>query len=196
MVRKNGPDTYYTDIDYDGKTLGPFREGRSMWDDLLFGVSTSNRSQSWAVNWDVYSTLPYVFGWVRCDGDGNGLRDFGFERVKEISGAGTGLFGGAGSHYVCKYYYANYLKGVCKGSLTQECETEDSDKLKEAYANSTVTLRTGDGRYETTFPVVDGHPKPDASNHVEVVENYNENAALLIWHAPSGEDIELQLVNL
>ena len=62
---------------------------------------------------------------------------------------------------------------------------------------ATVTLRTGDGRYETTFPVVDGHPKPDASNHVEVIENYHGNdAALLIWHAPSGEDIELQLVNL
>ena len=196
MVREDELYTYYRDIDYDGKTLGPFREGRSMRDDLLFSVATSNRFQSWGVHWDVYSILPYVSGWVRCDGDGDGLRDFNFERVKEISGAGTGLFGGAGSRYVCKYYYAGYLKGVCRGSLTQECETGDSHKVKEAYANSTVTLRTGDGRYETTFPVVDGHPKPDASNHVEVVENYNENAALLIWHAPSGEDIELQLVNL
>lgn len=168
-----------------------------MWDDLLFGVATSNRFQSWNVDWDVYSQLPYEYGGVFCGGDGDGLRYFNFDRVKEISGAGTGLFGGAGSRYVCKYYFADYLKGVCRGSLTQECETGDSHKVKEAYANSTVTLRTGDGRYETTFPVVDGHPKPDASNHVEVIENYHGNdAALLIWHAPSGEDIELQLANL
>ena len=95
-VRKDELYTYYRDINYDGKTLGPFREGRSMRDDLLFGVATSNRFQSWSVYWDVYSILPYVSGRVFCGGDGDGLRYFNFDRVKEISGAGTGLFGGAG----------------------------------------------------------------------------------------------------
>lgn len=200
MVREDERNIYYFNFGYNGETLGPIRAGRPMRDNLFFGVcipKEGDRLQSWYVDWDVYSQLPYEYGGVFCGGDGDGLRYFNFDRVKEISGAGTGLFGGAGSRYVCKCYYADYLKGVCRGSLTQECETGDSDKVKEAYANSTVTLRTGDGRYETTFPVVDGHPKPDASNHVEVIENYHGNdAALLIWHAPSGEDIELKLVNL
>ena len=61
--------------------------------------------------------------------------------------------------------------------------------------NGEVTLRTGDGRYETTFPVVNGRAQPGTDVEVEMRsdENGNVYASALLWHTPDGETLRIGL---
>ena len=74
-------------------------------------------------------------------------------------------------------------------------EGQDVKVMVIGLENGKVTLRTGDGRYETTFPVVNGRAQPGTDVEVEMRsdENGNVYASALLWHTPDGETLRIGL---
>ena len=102
-----------------------------------------------------------------------------------------------------RQYRAAYTQGICKSVWISEGDAvyvADDYRDGMIYGsvcleNGKVTLRTGDGRYETTFPVVNGRAQPGADVEVEMRsdENGDVYASALLWHTPDGETLRIGL---
>lgn len=205
MVRKDELYTYYRDIDYDGKTLGPINEAL---DGLKLGRNLYIDCEI-SVDWDG-TVWEYVqkrgdefnFRWFYCTSGAEGLNYLEFYTNTWKWTYGDGVRWPTDIHDV-RQYRAAYTQGVCQSVLISE---GDAVSVVEGYRdgmtdvgvcleNGEVTLRTGDGRYETAFPVVNGRARPGTDVEVEMRsdENGNAYASALLWHTPDGETLRIGL---
>jgi len=211
MVRKDAPDTYYADIDYDGKTLGAindavdiFKLGRNLriwyskyesgdpsvdWDDTTWRYTQRHGDE-------------YTYHWLECDSRAEGLNNLEFYTYTWNWTYEDGVRWPTDIPGV-RQYRAAYTQGVCKSVWISEGDAvyvADDYRDGMIYGsvcleNGKVTLRTGDGRYETTFPVVNGRAQPGTDVEVEMRsdENGNVYASALLWHTPDGETLRIGL---
>lgn len=209
-VRKDEHATYYNRIDYDGKTLGPLIYAMDV---LKLGRNlhiwySKYESGDPSVDWDdttwQYTQRhgdEYTYHWLVCDSRAEGLNNLEFSTWKEkwtVDGARWPT-----DIHDVRQYRAAYTQGICKSVWISE---GDAVYVAEGYRdgmidgsvcleNGEVTLRTGDGRYETTFPVVNGRAQPGTDVEVEMQsdENGNAYASALLWHTPDGETLRIWL---
>lgn len=210
MVREDELYTYYRDIDYDGKTLGAindavdiFKLGRN-----LHIWYSKYESGDPSVDWDDTSWRytqrhgdEHTYHWLVCDSRAEGLNNLKFSTWKE-KWTVDGVRWPTDIHDV-RQYRAAYTQGVCKSVWISEGDAvyvADDYRDGMIYGsvcleNGEVTLRTGDGRYETTFPVVNGRAQPGTDVEVEMRsdENGNVYASALLWHTPDGETLRIGL---
>lgn len=210
MVRKDELYTYYRGIDYDGKTLGAindavdiFKLGRN-----LHIWYSKYESGDPSVDWDDTTWRytqrhgdEYTYHWLECDSRAEGLNNLKFSTWKE-KWTVDGVRWPTDIHGV-RQYRAAYTQGVCKSVWISEGDAvyvADDYRDGMIYGsvcleNGEVTLRTGDGRYETTFPVVNGRAQPGTDVEVEMRsdENGNVYASALLWHTPDGETLRIGL---
>lgn len=205
MVRKDELYTYYRDIDYDGKTLGPINEAL---DGLKLGRNLYIDCEI-SVDWD--STVwEYVqkrgdefnFRWFYCTSGAEGLSYLEFYTNTWKWTYGDGVRWPTDIHDV-RQYRAAYTQGVCQSVLISEGDAvsvveghrDGMTDVGVCLENGEVTLRTGDGRYETAFPVVNGRARPGTDVEVEMQsdENGNAYASALLWHTPDGETLRIRL---
>ena len=210
MVREDELYTYYQDIDYDGKTLGPINEA-------LDGLKLGRNLHIWyskyesgdpSVDWDdttwQYTQRhgdEYTYHRLECDSRAEGLNNLEFSTWKEKRTV-DGVRWPTDIHDV-RQYRAAYTQGICKSVWISEGDAVyvvDDYRDGMIYGsvcleNGEVTLRTGDGRYETTFPVVNGRAQPGTDVEVEMRsdENGNVYASALLWHTPDGETLRIGL---
>ena len=210
MVRKDELYTCYRDIDYDGKTLGPFiyamdilKLGRNLhiW---YSKYESGDPSVDWNDTTWQYTQRhgdEYTYHRLVCDSRAEGLNNLEFSTWKEkwtVDGARWPT-----DIHDVRQYRAAYTQGICKSAWISE---GDAVYVVEGYRdgmidgsicleNGEVTLRTGDGRYETTFPVVNGRAQPGTDVEVEMQsdENGNAYASALLWHTPDGETLRIWL---
>ncbi len=205
MVREDELYTYYQDIDYDGKTLGPINEaldGLKLGRNLYIDCETS-------VDWNG-TVWEYVqkrgdefnFRWFYCTSGAEGLSYLEFYTNTWKWTYGDGVRWPTDIHDV-RQYRAAYTQGVCQSVWISEGDAvyvADDYRDGMIYGsvcleNGKVTLRTGDGRYETTFPVVNGRAQLGTDVEVEMQsdENGNAYASALLWHTPDGETLRIGL---
>ena len=205
MVRKDELYTYYRDIDYDGKTLGPINEaldGLKLGRNLYIDCETS-------VDWNG-TVWEYVqkrgdefnFRWFYCTSGAEGLSYLEFYTNTWKWTYGDGVRWPTDIHDV-RQYRAAYTQGVCQSVWISEGDAvyvveDHRDGMTDGSVcleNGKVTLRTGDGRYETTFPVVNGRAQLGTDVEVEMQsdENGNAYASALLWHTPDGETLRIGL---
>lgn len=205
MVRKDELYTYYRDIDYDGKTLGPINEAL---DGLKLGRNLYIDCEI-AVDWDG-TVWEYVqkrgdefnFRWFYCTSGAEGLSYLEFYTNTWKWTYGDGVRWPTDIHDV-RQYRAAYTQGVCQSVLISEGDAvsvveghrDGMTDVGVCLENGEVTLRTGDGRYETAFPVVNGRARPGTDVEVEMRsdENGNAYASALLWHTPDGETLRIRL---
>lgn len=205
MVRKDELYTYYRDINYDGKTLGPINEaldGLKLGRNLYIDCETS-------VDWNG-TVWEYVqkrgdefnFRWFYCTSGAEGLSYLEFYTNTWKWTYGDGVRWPTDIHDV-RQYRAAYTQGVCQSVLISEGDAvsvveghrDGMTDVGVCLENGEVTLRTGDGRYETAFPVVNGRARPGTDVEVEMRsdENGNAYASALLWHTPDGETLRIRL---
>ena len=205
MVRKDELYTYYRDINYDGKTLGPINEaldGLKLGRNLYIDCETS-------VDWNG-TVWEYVqkrgdefnFRWFYCTSGAEGLSYLEFYTNTWKWTYGDGVRWPTDIHDV-RQYRAAYTQGVCQSVWISEGDAvyvveDHRDGMTDGSVcleNGKVTLRTGDGRYETTFPVVNGRAQLGTDVEVEMQsdENGNAYASALLWHTPDGETLRIGL---
>lgn len=205
MVRKDELYTYYRDIDYDGKTLGPINEAL---DGLKLGRNLYIDCEI-SVDWDG-TVWEYVqkrgdefnFRWFYCTSGAEGLSYLEFYTNTWKWTYGDGVRWPTDIHDV-RQYRAAYTQGVCQSVLISEGDAvsvveghrDGMTDVGVCLENGEVTLRTGDGRYETAFPVVNGRARPGTDVEVEMQsdENGNAYASALLWHTPDGETLRIRL---
>lgn len=205
MVRKDELYTYYRDIDYDGKTLGPINEAL---DGLKLGRNLYIDCEI-SVDWDG-TVWEYVqkrgdefnFRWFYCTSGAEGLSYLEFYTNTWKWTYGDGVRWPTDIHDV-RQYRAAYTQGVCQSVLISEGDAvsvveghrDGMTDVGVCLENGEVTLRTGDGRYETAFPVVNGRAWPGTDVEVEMRsdENGNAYASALLWHTPDGETLRIRL---
>ena len=205
MVRKDELYTYYRDIDYDGKTLGPINEAL---DGLKLGRNLYIDCEI-SVDWDG-TVCEYVqkrgdefnFRWFYCTSGAEGLSYLEFYTNTWKWTYGDGVRWPTDIHDV-RQYRAAYTQGVCQSVLISEGDAvsvveghrDGMTDVGVCLENGEVTLRTGDGRYETAFPVVNGRARPGTDVEVEMRsdENGNAYASALLWHTPDGETLRIRL---
>ena len=205
MVRKDELYTYYRDIDYDGKTLGPINEAL---DGLKLGRNLYIDCEI-SVDWDG-TVWEYVqkrgdefnFRWFYCTSGAEGLSYLVFYTNTWKWTYGDGVRWPTDIHDV-RQYRAAYTQGVCQSVLISEGDAvsvveghrDGMTDVGVCLENGEVTLRTGDGRYETAFPVVNGRARPGTDVEVEMRsdENGNAYASALLWHTPDGETLRIRL---
>lgn len=205
MVRKDELYTYYRDIDYDGKTLGPINEAL---DGLKLGRNLYIDCEI-SVDWDG-TVWEYVqkrgdefnFRWFYCTSGAEGLSYLEFYTNTWKWTYGDGVRWPTDIHDV-RQYRAAYTQGVCQSVLISEGDAvsvveghrDGMTDVGVCLENGEVTLRTGDGRYETAFPVVNGRARPGTDVEVEMRsdENGNAYASALLWHTPDGETLRIRL---
>lgn len=205
MVRKDELYTYYRDIDYDGKTLGPINEAL---DGLKLGRNLYIDCEI-SVDWDG-TVWEYVqkrgdefnFRWFYCTSGAEGLNYLEFYTNTWKWTYGDGVRWPTDIHDV-RQYRAAYTQGVCQSVLISEGDAvsvveghrDGMTDVGVCLENGEVTLRTGDGRYETAFPVVNGRARPGTDVEVEMRsdENGNAYASALLWHTPDGETLRIGL---
>lgn len=205
MVRKDELYTYYRDIDYDGKTLGPINEAL---DGLKLGRNLYIDCEI-SVDWDG-TVWEYVqkrgdefnFRWFYCTSGAEGLSYLEFYTNTWKWTYGDGVRWPTDIHDV-RQYRAAYTQGVCQSVLISEGDAvsvveghrDGMTDVGVCLENGEVTLRTGDGRYETAFPVVNGRARPGTDVEVEMRsdENGNAYASALLWHTPDGETLRIGL---
>lgn len=205
MVRKDELYTYYRDIDYDGKTLGPINEAL---DGLKLGRNLYIDCEI-SVDWDG-TVWEYVqkrgdefnFHWFYCTSGAEGLSYLEFYTNTWKWTYGDGVRWPTDIHDV-RQYRAAYTQGVCQSVLISEGDAvsvveghrDGMTDVGVCLENGEVTLRTGDGRYETAFPVVNGRAWPGTDVEVEMRsdENGNAYASALLWHTPDGETLRIGL---
>lgn len=205
MVRKDELYTYYRDIDYDGKTLGPINEAL---DGLKLGRNLYIDCEI-SVDWDG-TVWEYVqkrgdefnFRWFYCTSGAEGLSYLEFYTNTWKWTYGDGVRWPTDIHDV-RQYRAAYTQGVCQSVLISEGDAvsvveghrDGMTDVGVCLENGEVTLRTGDGRYETAFPVVNGRAWPGTDVEVEMRsdENGNAYASALLWHTPDGETLRIGL---
>lgn len=205
MVRKDELYTYYRDIDYDGKTLGPINEAL---DGLKLGRNLYIDCEI-SVDWDG-TVWEYVqkrgdefnFRWFYCTSGAKGLSYLEFYTNTWKWTYGDGVRWPTDIHDV-RQYRAAYTQGVCQSVLISEGDAvsvveghrDGMTDVGVCLENGEVTLRTGDGRYETAFPVVNGRARPGTDVEVEMRsdENGNAYASALLWHTPDGETLRIRL---
>lgn len=205
MVRKDELYTYYRDIDYDGKTLGPINEAL---DGLKLGRNLYIDCEI-SVDWDG-TVWEYVqkrgdefnFRWFYCTSGAEGLSYLEFYTNTWKWTYGDGVRWPTDIHDV-RQYRAAYTQGVCQSVLISEGDAvsvveghrDGMTDVGVCLENGEVTLRTGDGRYETAFPVVNGRARPGTDVEVEMRsdENGNAYASALLWHTPDGETLWIRL---
>ena len=211
MVRKDELYTYYRDIDYDGKTLGAindavdiFKLGRN-----LHIWYSKYESGDPSVDWDDTTWRytqrhgdEYTYHWLECDSRAEGLNNLEFYTYTWNRTYEDGVRWPTDIHGV-RQYRAAYTQGICKSVWISEGDAvyvADDYRDGMIYGsvcleNGEVTLRTGDGRYETTFPVVNGRAQPGTDVEVEMRsdENGNVYASALLWHTPDGETLRIGL---
>lgn len=205
MVREDELYTYYRDINYDGKTLGPINEaldGLKLGRNLYINCETS-------VDWNG-TVWEYVqkrgdefnFRWFYCTSGAEGLSYLEFYTNTWKWTYGDGVRWPTDIHDV-RQYRAAYTQGVCQSVWISEGDAvsvveghrDGMTDVGVCLENGEVTLRTGDGRYETTFPVVNGRAQPGTDVEVEMQsdENGNAYASALLWHTPDGETLRIGL---
>lgn len=205
MVRKDELYTYYRDIDYDGKTLGPINEAL---DGLKLGRNLYIDCEI-SVDWDG-TVWEYVqkrgdefnFRWFYCTSGAEGLSYLEFYTNTWKWTYGDGVRWPTDIHDV-RQYRAAYTQGVCQSVWISEGDAvsvveghrDGMTDVGVCLENGEVTLRTGDGRYETAFPVVNGRARPGTDVEVEMRsdENGNAYASALLWHTPDGETLRIWL---
>lgn len=205
MVRKDELYTYYRDIDYDGKTLGPINEAL---DGLKLGRNLYIDCEI-SVDWDG-TVWEYVqkrgdefnFRWFYCTSGAEGLSYLEFYTNTWKWTYGDGVRWPTDIHDV-RQYRAAYTQGVCQSVLISEGDAvsvveghrDGMTDVGVCLENGEVTLCTGDGRYETAFPVVNGRARPGTDVEVEMRsdENGNAYASALLWHTPDGETLRIRL---
>lgn len=205
MVRKDELYTYYRDIDYDGETLGPINEAL---DGLKLGRNLYIDCEI-SVDWDG-TVWEYVqkrgdefnFRWFYCTSGAEGLSYLEFYTNTWKWTYGDGVRWPTDIHDV-RQYRAAYTQGVCQSVLISEGDAvsvveghrDGMTDVGVCLENGEVTLRTGDGRYETAFPVVNGRARPGTDVEVEMRsdENGNAYASALLWHTPDGETLRIRL---
>ena len=205
MVRKDELYTYYRDIDYDGKTLGPINEAL---DGLKLGRNLYIDCEI-SVDWDG-TVWEYVqkrgdefnFRWFYCTSGAEGLSYLEFYTNTWKWTYGDGVRWPTDIHDV-RQYRAAYTQGVCQSVWISEGDAvsvveghrDGMTDVGVCLENGEVTLRTGDGRYETAFPVVNGRARPGTDVEVEMRsdENGNAYASALLWHTPDGETLRIGL---
>lgn len=205
MVRKDELYTYYRDINYDGKTLGPINEAL---DSLKLGRNLYIDCEI-SVDWDG-TVWEYVqkrgdefnFRWFYCTSGAEGLSYLEFYTNTWKWTYGDGVRWPTDIHDV-RQYRAAYTQGVCQSVLIGEGDAvsvveghrDGMTDVGVCLENGEVTLRTGDGRYETAFPVVNGRARPGTDVEVEMRsdENGNAYASALLWHTPDGETLRIRL---
>lgn len=205
MVCKDELYTYYRDIDYDGKTLGPINEAL---DGLKLGRNLYIDCEI-SVDWDG-TVWEYVqkrgdefnFRWFYCTSGAEGLSYLEFYTNTWKWTYGDGVRWPTDIHDV-RQYRAAYTQGVCQSVLISEGDAvsvveghrDGMTDVGVCLENGEVTLRTGDGRYETAFPVVNGRARPGTDVEVEMRsdENGNAYASALLWHTPDGETLRIRL---
>lgn len=205
MVREDELYTYYQDIDYDGKTLGPINEAL---DGLKLGRNLYIDCEI-SVDWDG-TVWEYVqkrgdefnFRWFYCTSGAEGLSYLEFYTNTWKWTYGDGVRWPTDIHDV-RQYRAAYTQGVCQSVLISEGDAvsvveghrDGMTDVGVCLENGEVTLRTGDGRYETAFPVVNGRARPGTDVEVEMRsdENGNAYASALLWHTPDGETLRIRL---
>lgn len=205
MVRKDELYTYYRDIDYDGKTLGPINEAL---DGLKLGRNLYIDCEI-SVDWDG-TVWEYVqkrgdefnFRWFYCTSGAEGLSYLEFYTNTWKWTYGDGVRWPTDIHDV-RQYRAAYTQGVCQSVLISEGDAvsvveghrDGMTDVGVCLENGEVTLRTGDGRYETAFPVVNGRARPGTDVEVEMRsdENGKAYASALLWHTPDGETLRIRL---
>lgn len=205
MVRKDELYTYYRDIDYDGKTLGPINEAL---DGLKLGRNLYIDCEI-SVDWDG-TVWEYVqkrgdefnFRWFYCTSGAEGLSYLEFYTNTWKWTYGDGVRWPTDIHDV-RQYRAAYTQGVCQSVLISEGDAvsvveghrDGMTDVGVCLENGEVTLRTGDGRYETAFPVVNGRARLGTDVEVEMRsdENGNAYASALLWHTPDGETLRIRL---
>mgnify|MGYP007049944444 FL=1 len=205
MVREDELYTYYRDIDYDGKTLGPINEAL---DGLKLGRNLYIDCEI-SVDWDG-TVWEYVqkrgdefnFRWFYCTSGAEGLSYLEFYTNTWKWTYGDGVRWPTDIHDV-RQYRAAYTQGVCQSVMISEGDAvsvveghrDGMTDVGVCLENGEVTLRTGDGRYETAFPVVNGRARPGTDVEVEMRsdENGNAYASALLWHTPDGETLRIRL---
>lgn len=211
MVREDELYTYYQDIDYDGKTLGAindavdiFKLGRN-----LHIWYSKYESGDPSVDWDDTTWRytqrhgdEFTYHWLDCDSRAEGLNNLEFSTYTWNWTYEDGVKWPTDIHGV-RQYRAAYTQSVCKSVWISEGNAVyvvDDYRDGMIYGsvcleNGKVTLRTGDGRYETTFPVVNGRAQPGTDVEVEMRsdENGNVYASALLWHTPDGETLRIGL---
>lgn len=205
MVRKDELYTYYRDIDYDGKTLGPFiyamdvlKLGRNLHIDCETSVDWNGTV------WEYVQKRgdEFNFRWFYCTSGAEGLSYLEFYTNTWKWTYGDGVRWPTDIHDV-RQYRAAYTQGVCQSVWISEGDAvyvveDHRDGMTDGSVcleNGKVTLRTGDGRYETTFPVVNGRAQLGTDVEVEMQsdENGNAYASALLWHTPDGETLRIGL---
>ena len=205
MVREDEYYTYYRDIDYDGETLGPINEAL---DGLKLGRNLYIDCEI-SVDWDG-TVWEYVqkrgdefnFRWFYCTSGAEGLSYLEFYTNTWKWTYGDGVRWPTDIHDV-RQYRAAYTQGVCQSVLISEGDAvsvveghrDGMTDVGVCLENGEVTLRTGDGCYETAFPVVNGRARPGTDVEVEMRsdENGDVYASALLWHTPDGETLRIGL---